>query len=386
MTRTSTKAVKVLAAGDLHFDDASRWAECLRIHGWIAEQVEREKPAAFLCPGDVYERRSTPVERAAVAEWLQRIAEVCPVVVARGNHDFSRDCELLGRLKAPHPIVVEERCGVYRLASGLVVGAVAWPSRSSLAAMVGRPVNSEALDQAAEHELGNVLRGLGAEMDRHDGPRVLMGHFMIDGSRVSLGQPPLVGAELRVSLATLGLARAQMTIAGHIHYAQDWAFDGAPIVYTGSPYRNTFGETEEKSIVIADISRKGVEWTRLPTPATPMVLLECAWRDGRLEHPPSDCITGAEVRLRVTVDSDQRDAARHELALLRSEMLAAGAVSVKVEEQVRATTRARVPEIATAATLEDKLRACWRSRSIVVDQERERRLFGKLAELEQVPS
>ena len=248
--------------------------------------------------------------------------------------------------------------------------------------MLGRPAGAEELDQVAEHELGNVLRGLGAEMEKLEGPRVLIGHFMIDGSRVSTGQPPLVGAELRVSLATLGLARAQMTIAGHVHYAQEWEFDGAPIVYTGSPFRNTFGETEPKSIVIADLSEKGVEWSRVPTPATPMILTEDAWAEDGWQAGwhglDPERVAGAEVRLRYTVDGDRRDPAKRAAAEVKDDLIRRGAVSVKVEEVVRATVRARVPEIATATTLEEKLRACWRAKALEIDEERERRVFAKL--------
>lgn len=395
MTRTTTKRstvrpVRVIASGDLHNDQESRWQECQRVLSWLAEQTEKERPSAFLIPGDVYERLSTREERAFVAAWLQRLAEVCPVVITKGNHDRLQDCALLARLAAPHPIIVEERCGVYRLGSGLVVGAVAWPNRASLAAMLGRPASGEEIDQVAEQEVANVLRGLALEMDKLEGPRVLVGHFMIDGSRVSLGQPPLVGAELRVSLATLGLARAQMTIAGHVHYAQEWEFNGAPILYTGSPFRNTFGEWEPKSFVIAEIGQKGVEWSRVPTPATPMLLLEGQWPGygvtempllGRTA-PTQEEVAGAEVRLRYTVETDAREEAKRGALALRDELLRFGAVSVKVEEVVRTSVRARIPEIVTATTLEEKIRLCWRAKALKVDPERERRIFTKLGLLE----
>ncbi len=378
--------MRILSSGDLHNDHEGRWPECQRVLTWIAGQVEQEKPAAFLVPGDVYERASTPEERSFVAAWLQRIAEVCPVVISRGNHDRKDDCALLARLRAPHPIIVEERCGVYRLSSGLVVGAVAWPSRISLASMVGRPLSGEEIDQFAERELANVLRGLGAEMQKLDGPRVLIGHFMIDGSRVSLGQPPLIGAELRVSLPTLALAAAQITIAGHVHYAQEWEHGGASFLYTGSPFRNTFGESEPKSIVIADITEKGVEWSRVATPATPMVLLSASWEGNKAFVLPSPHVQGAEVRLRYSVESDQRDAAKQAAKNAAAGLLERGAVSVKVEEIVRASVRARVPEIATASTVEEKLRACWRAKAIKVAPDREQRVFAKLGMLDKEAS
>jgi DNA repair exonuclease SbcCD nuclease subunit len=373
--------MKFLATGDDHWDQDSRFDECQRVHGWIAEQVEKEKPDAFLDGGDIYERASTPKERAAVADWLERIAEVCPVIISKGNHDRPTDVALLGKLKTRHQVTVEERAGVH-VVGGIAVAAVAWPNRASIAAMMGRPLSSEAIDQVAQHELGNVLRGLGAELDRHALPRVLLGHFMIDGSEVGTGQPPLVGAEMRVHLADLALARPQITIASHVHFAQAWQYDGASILYCGAPYRNTFGELGPKSIVMADITAKGVTWSRLETPATRMVLLTGEWREGALAWQQSENCDGAEVRLRYGVDADQRDGAKATAQKVAAFLSDHGAVSVKIEEVVRATTRARTPEIALAVTIEDKLRCLWKAKGIGFSHDRERRLLAKLNELE----
>jgi hypothetical protein len=376
--------MRFIATGDNHWDQDSRFEECQRVHGWIAEQVEKEKPDAFLDGGDIYERASTPKERAAVAEWLARIAEVCPVIISKGNHDRPTDVALLGKLQTRHPVIVEERAGVH-VVGGIAVAAVAWPSRASIAAMMGRPLSGEAIDQVAQHELANVLRGLGAELDRHALPRVLLGHWMIDGSEVGTGQPPLVGAEMRVHLADLALARPQITIASHVHFAQAWQYDGAWILYCGAPYRNTFGELGPKSIVISDITAKGVAWSRLETPATRMLLAEDEYAPGRswaVNGLGGDGVKGAECRFRYTVDSDQREAAKAAAEIQRQVLLDLGALSVKIEEQVRATTRARTPEIATAISIEDKLRVLWKAKGIGFSNDRERRLLARLAELE----
>ena len=80
--------MKIVASGDHHFDEHSpRWAECLRIHRWMADEVRRRKPDLFLSGGDIYERASTPVERSAVAEWLTVLAETCPVIIAKGKYE-----------------------------------------------------------------------------------------------------------------------------------------------------------------------------------------------------------------------------------------------------------------------------------------------------------
>ena len=382
--------MKILASGDHHFDARSkRWEECLRIHEWIADLVEREQPDAFLSAGDIYERASTPVEREAVATWLTRIADVCPVVIAKGNHDRPEDVALMRRLKARHPVIVEEACGVH-VVGGLAVATVAWPSKASLLAMLGRDVDTAGADDAARAALQDVFRGLAAELDAKAAglPRVLLTHAMVDGSRVSTGQP-LYGMELRVGLEDLALARCPLVVCGHVHAPQGWSFGDVEVVYTGSPFRTAYGELEEKSVLFAEWVDGNHTCSRIPTPAQPMVLLEWRWEDGvfmagaeEVHENDWPALEGADVRLRLHVAADQRDAARSAAASSRDLLLAKGAARVTVEEVVEAKARARAPEIAEATSTAEKLAVLWTARGEQLG-EREPRVLGKLGELEE---
>lgn len=385
---------KLIATGDDHFDCHTRWEECLRVHGWIAELVERERPDVFTSGGDIYERASTPLERQAVADWLTRIAEVCPVVIAKGNHDRDLDCAFLARLASRHPIIVEERAGVH-VVNGIAIATVAWPNRSELLRAAGYD-GAAVADSIASTALRNVLLGLGAEMRRHKGPRVLLGHFMIDGSVTSTGQP-LVGHAMNVGLADLGLVRADITIAGHIHAAQAWEFDGRPILYTGSPFRTSFGEMETKSVVVAEWDEADVmTWRRVETPATPMIHMTAHMVDSEcmetgddirilsiddIEIQPED-LTGAEVRFRYHVPADERERGRQQAHGWKANFERAGAVSVQVEEVVIPTTTARAPEVAAAIGLAEKLAALWENRGTTPNEERARELVRKATSLE----
>src|SRR5690606_4842873 len=173
----------------------------------------------------------------------------------------------------------------------------------------------------------------------------------------------------------------------HIHKGQDWRFGDAPIVYPGSPRRTAFGEVEEKAYVVAEFQwAQLVGWERVVVPATPMILLE-----GRFDADATaivgdipDDVVGAEIRLRYHVESDRRDAAKAAAEDVKRDLLANGAISVKVEEVVEATTRARAPEIAVAQTIADKLEVFWRAKGIEVSEARRGKLFSKLAEVEAV--
>jgi exonuclease SbcD len=262
---------------------------------------------------------------------------------------------------------------------------MAWP----------RKANVEAAGVDAREAMRATLRGIGDMLEQHDGPRVLLAHAMVRGSRTSTGQE-MLGCELELGLEDLALARADLYALGHIHAHQSWNVAGAPAIYPGSPRRANFGELEPKGYVVAEFDgRQLVGWEFVETPAVRMVHLEAEWFDDHTGLPgdvivpaglsrdwsPEE-VVGAEVRLRYRVDADHRDAARRAAQVEADALRAAGAVSVKVEECVEATNRSRTPEVARAVTLVDKLERLWEARKDVPDQVRREALVAKLATLE----
>lgn len=359
--------MKLMASGDHHFDLESRFDECIRIHSWMVEEARTRKVDLFLSGGDIFDRGSCPEEREAVAEWLTAMAAVCPVVISKGNHDRPRDAAFMSRLRTKHPIIVEEAAGVH-IVAGAAIAAVAWPDRSRLLASSG---SQSAADDAMRTALQAVLRGLGDQLRTHSGPRILLGHFMCDGALTSTGQP-LLGQPIRVGLDDLALARAHLILMAHIHLAQVYDCAGAPALYTGSPFRTTFGQLETKSVTLAEFDGQTlVDLQQLETPATRMVQLEEEWIDPdgngdrwmRVDDgTPVVGVQGAEVRLRLYMPSDKREAARAAAEQIEAGLMRQGAVSVKREDQVIAEKRARAPEVSQAITAADKLEAYWKAK------------------------
>ena len=381
-----TTSARVAIIADSHFDEGSRWEEGLRIHDWIVRDLELRGVDLILHAGDVFERKSTARERLEVARFLTAAASLAPVVVVRGNHDALEDLAIFGKLETRHPVIVEEAAAVHVVA-GVAVACLAWPRKASLLAATG-DTGKEAGERSAGDALRNVLRGLGLQLEAHDGPRVLLSHAQVCGSRTSTGQP-LVGCDLEVGLEDLALCGADFYALGHIHLPQDWTINGAPVVYPGSPRRTAYGELEEKGYVVATLEAgRPVGWDRIPTPAAPMLLIEAAYTPARgLEitskaFPHAERVAGAEMRLRVTVDAEHRAAARSAAAELEAEARALGAVAVKVEEVVRPKSTARAPEVAAAVDLGAKLRAMWSARGLEPAPEVAARLVSKALELE----
>ena len=374
--------MKLLALADHHFREGPRFAECIRVHEWIAELVERERPDVVVSAGDVYDRcnsPNTPTERAAVADWLQRISDVAPVVLVRGNHDFPGELPLRSRRRARHSVIVEEGAAVHRV-RGVAIACVAWPQRARLAAALNG--GSQAVDQTGHDMLCNVLRGLGAQMAQHDGPRILVGHLQCDGAKTSTGQE-LIGGAITVGLDDLALAGADCTLLGHIHLPQDFN-SRRTVQYVGSPYHHTFGEPEAKRVVIAEVERGLCSLRSVETPATPMVLIDEHWNGSLLvgnTDPPDDG-RGCDIRLRYHCAPDQRDAAKRAAHELAAQWLEAGHVAVKVEPVIETQTTARLPEISAAPSLAEKLQLKWQTEGFDPG-ERRCELLKKLGELEE---
>ena len=376
---------KIAIVADSHYDEHSRLSECIRLHDWIERDASGRGCALLLHGGDLFERRSTPLERAVAADWLSDVAKSMPVVMVRGNHDHLDEHDLWPRLRTRHPVSTHERSGLDIIA-GVAVGVMPWP----------RKANAEAAGVDALEAMRATLRGLGDMMAEHDGPRVLLTHAMVRGSQSSTGRE-LTGCELEVGLEDLALARADLYALGHVHKHQFWDVAGAPAIYPGSVYRHDFGELEPKGYVVAEFDgRQLVGWEFVEVPATPMVHVDDEWGlfgddmgelSGKMgwlagaHGLPRSC-EGAELRFRYRVASEFRDQARAAAQRWRDEWLAEGALSVKVEEQVLATTRARSPEVARAVTLVDKLDALWSARRDVPDPVRRDALVAKLGELE----
>lgn len=389
--------IRVAIVSDSHWDTSSRWEECLRIHDWIAGDIMKRDAHLLLHAGDVFERKSNPQERLAVVDWLQKVSGHCPVVMVKGNHDAVGDIEIFNRIAhdpTGYPIEAIETAAVHIVSTreGPVnVACVAWPRKAQLLAQLGE-VSPEVAEQSAGDALRNLLRGLGTRMQNLEGPKILLMHAMVRGSKVSTGQP-LVGCDMEIGIDDLGLVNADFYALGHIHMPQEWEWNGAPIAYPGSPRRTSYGETEEKGYILTEFQQDGTRWEcrwkRVPTPCAEMFLVEGTYNpeneilfDFKTEIPERAMHDGAEIRFRYYVQTDQRDAAKvaaikHQQAGLRN-----GAVDFKIEEVVIPQTRARTPDIATAQTLGDKLNVLWKSRNVVPEPPRAERLLTKLNDIE----
>ena len=352
--------MRVAIVADSHFSERSRFDECKRIHTWILDDIVKRGVHLVLHAGDMYDERSTPMEREAVAVWLQEVAEHAAVVIVRGNHDRVRDVPLMRKLSSRMPIhVVEDACIVEH--DNAAIACLAWPQEAFAAQMAGN-ASIETRKQGISDSLRSVLMGFQQKLRSHNGPRILLSHAMVRGATTSFNQE-LVGCDMEVGSEDLAQSGADFVALGHIHKHQTFGNSrGIPIVYTGSPYHKTFGETETKGYVVADFENDRVNWEFVATPATPMILVDARYDDsvGSLVGDGLECdVCGAEVRLRYIVDAAYQDAAASRASAIKMRWMTMGARSVKIEPRLVVHTRSRAPEIARAITTAEKLKAYW---------------------------
>ncbi|MCZ6870535.1 MAG: metallophosphoesterase [Gammaproteobacteria bacterium] len=393
----------IAITGDGHCDERSRFDEWKRIHDWMADDWRARGIRLVLNAGDLYERRSTPDERNAMAAWVRKVGQFAEQVIIRGNHDVMHDLLLLSQLDTEHEVRVLEHPEVVctRDASygRVLVACMPWPRKAGVlahAAQLG--LGSEGAELLAHEALQQILRGLGDQMDSEGDllPRILLSHAMVRAAVTSVGQP-LVGCDMEVGLEDLRLARADIYALGHVHMPQLFAgkpgsgLDGmhgraGDVFYTGSPRRTAFGEIESKSYVLYDTETK--TWERIETPCAPMILLTSEWNDRSFDFSGDDFADlgpiepRTEIRFRFTCASEQRGGAMHAAEQLKKEWLALGAASVVIEAQTLTTSTVKAPEVAEAHGLPDKLDAMWRLREEDVSSSRRGRLLDKLTTIE----
>jgi len=322
---------------------------------------------AWLHVGDVFDARSTPDDRAEVAQRFQAMGEVAPVLVAHGNHCAPGDLPLMAKLKSRHPIYVAVRPEVFRftLATGEAAawGLIPYPHRSAL---VAAGVPHQDIGTAAAVALDAICMSMAHEMAeaRTQGALVLLaGHGTLAGARTSAGQPMGLDGDIAFTATMLERFGDIPKLFGHIHAPQE--LYGA--WYTGSIAASDWSEIEEKRYCV--VSWDGTRWAMTSHPLDTPKLYHI---DGRLTPDGFDwtCddgdeahqagpgfFAGSEVRVRYHFLAAEKAALDE--SLVRAPFV--GAARLDVEPIALRTRSVRAPEVAAAVTLDQKVQAFVRS-------------------------
>ncbi len=407
--------IRIAHTSDLHIDERGRLQDVVDVLRAFLRQAKEAAVDLIVIAGDFFERRSTPAERMALANFLEEAMHIAPVFGVKGNHDAELDLTLFPRLDLggggvaimDRPTAVPGSAKAYWLGDHRPRGqrggnvrlgllALPWFDRAHLVAGLDATVGSERTRGLTIAAAQQLLVGLGAEAARLRSEGIipiLVAHVLVAGSEVSTGQT-LIGTTVELAPGDLYDVNAAYVALGHVHKTQAW-FDGQ-VAYSGSPHRCNFGEPEAKGWRLVTLTDEGrfVSNEFMELPARRILLLGADWaseegarflRDVGIEPncfalPERDHVRNALVRFRYHIRPEDLHLVQEEL--IARIFLADGAAEVKLEAIVAHEARARVPEIVESRSTAEKLEAYFRAKSIDVGEEQRGRLEHKLAELE----
>jgi len=364
------KAVKLAHISDIHFGPEAL-TEVRKCAASVVESLSSADAVdAILLSGDLFDHRMeahTPAFREAL-RWVKALAEVAPVLVLQGtfSHDVPGMLDVLRLIDSHFPIVVADCEGAYTLSENRwAVGNEAVAPSDKLVIYAWPPLpRAEFASQAEASEsyaayVKSVHARATAVADRARAvgvPSVFTSHGTVAGCITEHGQV-LVSPDHEFGTAELFALGFDAVALGHIHKQQAWHEAGRCVAYAGSIARLCAGDYDPKGWLLWSLTPGAAAFQSVPTPARDMIELTF---DGvpdmeRLQEVAKHC-AGALVRLRYCVDPETATLVdRHAI-----NQMFAGAELCRIEASIKPRLVARVPQIAGARGLGEKLEL-WRT-------------------------
>lgn len=346
-----------LVVGDVHLRTDENTDDTVAALDFAAKVAGDRSVDAVLFGGDIYEKTSTPHERAIFARVLRKLLGR-PVYGIRGNHDAHEDLEVFnhvpGNTWAEAPTIIQ--------AGPVDLLLVPWPDRAFLAAL-GH--TGEAGDLAGSAALAAMLRAMVATRERRGAPLILNAHLQVLGALSSSAQP-LIGKAIEAVLGDLLDLGLTAGFISHVHRPQELAVN---LFIPGSVTVHDFGEQDEQKRIglfaIEDDGHWSIDW--LATPCRRWVTIEAGVTNGvAWEHLtpypyevpvgiPDEAIAGANVRYRYRCDESEQHL--FDDAAIRRQF--PGAHTLKIDSEISRADRARegAARVAAAPTVAEKVQA-----------------------------
>lgn len=373
--------MRICSTSDIHVDEHNRLKETEDVLDWMATDFETHHPDLITIAGDSFPvsvRPSTPTERKVLQRFFRQCGAIAPTMVIRGNHDIAEhDLDIFG---GPEIHVFREPAVVP--VAGAVVGVLPWPSKGFLMASLPPDTAKDNVDVMCRQAMASLLRYYTVTFSDSkwgNAPRILISHLNVTGSKV--GGFALVGQDVEVSAEDLERTGADLVILGHIHMRQSF---GDRVKYSGSPRRVDFGEEgETKGYLVHDVAHGQIPTEIFrETPLKPMQTITVNLEDPfTLEHKA--VVQDAELRLLITVAEEE--VGQVDLGWIQKAIGAERASSVHIPPYtVISRQRVRAPEMQTATTDADMLRAYLNTLDPKLDEEIMTRVLMKFEELAEV--
>ncbi len=370
-----THPIRVLHFADIHIgmENYGRIDPASGIHGRVMDFLRRFDEAIeyglahdadlVIFAGDAFKTRDpNPTYQREFARRVKRLSDAnIPTVLLVGNHDLpamekkANSLDIFRTLAVPNVIVGwrDELFHIETQRGPVQVACVPYPMRQRLLARDEyRGKNLEELDRALTDIVGDLVRGLAAQLDPAL-PAVLAGHFTVGGAKFGSERSVMIGSDVVVLKSVLADPAWDYVALGHIHKHQELNGGAYPaIVYPGSLERIDFGEERDpKGFCWVELARGGTRWEFVPVNARPFVTIGADARDAGdptqavLDEIGRRDVTEAVVRVQVKLRANQETQLREKdiLAALKDAGYVA-AISKEVEREARARLGGAAPE------------------------------------------
>ncbi len=245
--------------------------------------------------GDAFRTRSpNPTIQRAFAERVLRMSRLAPTLLLAGNHDLPLNAAKASSIEifdtlALAGIWVAQDYETRRISTrrgDVVLGAAPYPMRARLLADVDMrgtiTEQDEALKQALMEQLA-MLAQQAQTLANDDAPKLLAGHFTLEGAMWGSERGIMLGRDVAVGLDCVAGAGWDYVALGHIHQHQNMTHgraDMPPVVYSGSIERIDFGEEgAAKGFCWVELWRGHADWQFVQLNARKLLTIEVDCRD-----------------------------------------------------------------------------------------------------------
>jgi exonuclease SbcD len=278
----------------------------------LLDYAIREKVDAVLLGGDIFEHTRPPAQsQELVYETLLRLwHERIPVCLIAGNHDSAGQWQSLSalfQLADVHISSVLSTRALHTLktrAGPLHLAALPWPSERLLAPLALSGNDQDQLKMSWADRVRQLVQVLCQQLPG-DGPRVLLGHLMINGSLPSSSQRALTIADTYAVASEIFPPFLNYVALGHVHKPQAVA---APVKthYAGSLRPLDFGESGQARgfcrVEVGVGKATEVEFVEIPA-AQPLHEIQLAIQD--LDSLPQRALLTGFYKVVVEMDTPE---------------------------------------------------------------------------------
>lgn len=296
--------MKILHTGDIHLGELvgpvvngenARMRDTLQCMDYLAEKAVEEQVDLVVIAGDLFHRSKLWADQMLkeiqlAAGWLRKItSHGIPVVLLFGtsNHDNLRAFENIREMNIPGlTIIIKPEVVAITTKAGPVqiAGLPGFDKGQLLTDEKYRGLSPEEANRVASELLGNIVLGLGAQIDRSL-PSVLLAHYTVVGCQLDNGQHVFNQSDVVLPREALAASPFDLVCLGHIHRAQRVEHVGKPTFYCGALNGITFNEEgQTKGFWIHDLDQPGIDPDFIPTPYRYFVTWEC-FKDEEYDWP-----------------------------------------------------------------------------------------------------